>query len=158
MKIHFAALVLALLMPACADIDDEAPNAVLTSPFEPFPEAATVQLFIDTSGTSSLRDAIAAGPVATLTDAQRTELGASFTIITDHGVGEAAACFIPHHFFRYTGADGELIGDVSVCFSCGGNEVSPGPDLPNGSWIQEDITRIEALVASMDHPTEIEYQ
>ncbi|MEM6857826.1 MAG: hypothetical protein AAF559_08135 [Pseudomonadota bacterium] len=105
-----------------------------------------------------MRDAIAAGPVATLSDGQRAELGASFTIMSDRGVGEAASCFIPQHFFRYIDADGAHLGDVAVCFSCGGNEVSPSPNLPNGSWIQEDIERIEALVKTMGHPTEIEYQ
>lgn len=65
----------------------------------------------------------------------------------DRGPEYAAACFVPHHFFRYFDAAGKQVGEISVCFCCGGTASTPNiaASLPKGATYQELVFKYEAL-------------
>ncbi len=65
-----------------------------------------------------------------------------------------AACFIPHHFFRFYDGSGRQIGQLSVCFCCGGIRADPQLILPKGWGQGADLVAIAAIVrATGSSPT-----
>jgi hypothetical protein len=66
-----------------------------------------------------------------------------------------AACFIPHHFFRYYDAKGRKIGEVEICFCCTGGVASPSLTTRNDEHEIFDVERIKALVKKMKLPTDV---
>ena len=73
----------------------------------------------------------------------------------DYPSGSDAACFIPHHFFRYYDAKGRKIGEVEICFCCTGGVASPSLTTRNDEHEVFDVERIKALVKKMKLPTDV---
>ncbi|HEV7287833.1 hypothetical protein [Sphingomonas sp.] len=68
-----------------------------------------------------------------------------------------AACFIPHHYFRYYDASGKEVGDVAVCFCCDGVAASGSNVLKpsSGAILSADYRKVKALVAALGEPTDV---
>jgi hypothetical protein len=68
-----------------------------------------------------------------------------------------AACFVPHHFFRYYDESGKQVGEISVCFCCAGVEASEGAKISIGSdqILSADYSMIKALVLRLGEPTDV---
>ena len=69
-----------------------------------------------------------------------------------------AACFIPHHFFRYYDESGEVIGEFAVCFCCSGIEQSGASniDLSKNQMLGADFRKLEAFVRSLGERTDVQ--
>lgn len=73
---------------------------------------------------------------------------------------DAAACFVPHHFFRYYDAQGEQVGEIAVCFCCYGvfatrgldESVAAGADYAD---LEFDEPALRRLVQRMGLPVDI---
>ena len=68
-----------------------------------------------------------------------------------------AGCFIPHHFFRYYDAAGKQMGELAVCYCCGGVAVS-STDPPLGDdegWVF-DHAGIKQMLKDMNVPVDID--
>lgn len=128
----------------------------------PWPEATEVRLFVEdlsydererTGATMSNPKGVA------LTATQRATLDESVTLyrMTAKEYGDyAAACFIPHHFFRYYDTSGRRLGELSVCYCCDGIEFSPAFQqlCPEEEW-QFDFDGVEKMLKEMGVPTDV---
>lgn len=161
-------VVLALSMtPETADDDfvvSPPPKPTLGSaPFAPWPEAAEVRLFVEdlplsaqekTGRWTSRPDGIV------LTAAQRAIVDQSVHLyrMTKREADRRllAACFIPHHFFRYYDKAGRQIGELSVCYCCQGILMEPAlrPASIYEEW-QFDFPRVEKMLHEMGVRTDI---
>lgn len=154
-----AAVLLALALGGCGAPqpqpwpDDRTPAQALPQPSpdrRPFPGATSVRLFVNSRG---------ANPVPTggilLTPAQRREFEAALHDKQPPPPEDRdlAACFIPHHFFRYYDARGAQMGEVAVCFCCGGVALRPTDGADRTFTTGYD--RVERLVKSMGLPTDV---
>ena len=101
-----------------------------------------------------------------LTPEERAQFEAALTHVTivqrpppspDAEVAMAAACFIPHHFFRYFDRRGHQMGEVAVCFCCESAQAEPSLPFQTGpdSYLDSDIEKIRALVTTMGLPTDV---
>jgi len=65
-------------------------------------------------------------------------------------------CFIPHHFFRYYDKKGRQIGEMAVCYCCGGIEFSPAIKWlrPEEEW-QFEFEGVEQMLKEMGVPTDV---
>jgi hypothetical protein len=68
-----------------------------------------------------------------------------------------AACFIPHHFFRYYDERGKQIGEIKICFCCRGVSASEGAKISLGSdqILDADFYKLEALVHRLGESTDV---
>lgn len=76
-------------------------------------------------------------------------------------LGEARpACFIPHHFFRYYDNSGKQIGELAVCYCCGG--IAINSDFADPYWgqgvLQFDYGSVAKMLKEIEIPTNIECQ
>lgn len=86
----------------------------------PYPDAVEVRLFVSTpAGTEQVE-----ARKLSLPERQAFEQTLKLNNY-DRGPEYAAACFVPHHFFRYFDAAGKQVGEISVCFCCGGTASTP---------------------------------
>jgi hypothetical protein len=132
LKLVFAAVLSITLLSACDRrvVDDSEPQQVVADvAADPWPEAASVRLFVqkpfDSSGEISDIEMVREDGQL-LTPAERGELEKHIRVVSyNHGPETAAACFVPHHFLRYYDAAGELIGELAICFCCKGIQDEP---------------------------------
>jgi len=123
---------------------------------DPFPDAKQLRLFVEVEypkegGGSVLSNA--AGVV--LTQRQREEFEEALVI--EKAPEEMAACFIPHHFFRYYDDKGRKIGEVQVCFCCSGVSASGSKKLVagEGKILSANYWRIGRIVSELGEPTDV---
>ena len=140
---------------------DERPPVTRLDPVAVYPSATRVNLLI--------KNSLLNGPEAStkpegvdLTTAERLEfersIKKSVTVRQagkDYPGGSDAACFIPHHFFRYYDAKGGKIGEVEICFCCTGGVASPSLTTRNDEHDVFDVSRIKTLVKKMKLPTDV---
>ncbi len=136
-------------------------TASIAQPFKdrrvtnPFPGATEVRLFVEVGYTKDSKPILSKRNGVRLNAAQRKEFENSLKIIA--APEYEAACFIPHHFFRYYDARGKEIGDVAVCFCCVGVGAAGSKALepPEGAMLSADYGRVKALVAALGEPTDV---
>lgn len=121
----------------------------------PYPDAAEVRLYVSTpAGTEQVE-------VRKLSLPERQAFEQTLKLDNyDRGFEYAAACFVPHHFFRYFDAAGKQVGEISVCFCCGGTASTPNisAPLPKGATYQDlgvKYDALEVLLKSWDVESEI---
>lgn len=122
---------------------------------DPFPDATEVRLFVQTGYSDDYEPILSSPRGVILSDEQRQSFEDTLSIAA--APAEAYSCFVPHHFFRYFDADGDQVGEVSVCFCCVGVDAS-GSDalLHNQSEIIDaDFDELEHLVTSLGEPTDV---
>lgn len=153
----------ALLLGSCdspgAEVNrsTDTPAAVVEiarEPFQAFPTAASVRLFVSELGPE--------GPFLEragreLTREQLAAIEATFSVVTySGGPVDAVACYIPHHFLRYLDDDGRTVGEVAVCFCCKEARVEPD-NLQNRPNVVLDFDdgRLKAQIEALGLPTEI---
>lgn len=121
----------------------------------PFPAATEVRLFVVTGYDGDGWNIYGRPEGKILSAGQRSDLEASLMVVPMPD--EMAACFIPHHFFRYYDKSGKQIGEIEVCFCCLGLEISRPSKIEMGSrqMLSADYKRLEALVRSMGEPTDV---
>lgn len=156
--------------PADQTTSPPAPAAKVISrsePARPYPEAITVRLVVHDKGYTPSGLPIFSDPSGReLTLEERDQFEAALKHVTivqhpppspDGEVAMAAACFIPHHFFRYFDRRGRQIGEVAVCFCCEGAQTEPSLPFQTGpdSYLDSDIEKIRALVTTMGLPTDV---
>lgn len=126
-----------------------------------FPKGETVQLFYDVSdlphGRAEARwhgFPIRAGQRLNADQRRRLE---SAIVIRPIDPNEAfAACFVPHHFFRYFDSAGNETGSVAVCFCCGGAKPSSqDPSMSSEETYQADLGEISAIVTELGVSTDL---
>lgn len=105
-------------------------RVVRKTPVVVYPEAVTVKLFVSEQSAYSDNFKLDEAAAITLSSTQRAKVASAFSYIDvledishEHLV---AACFDPHHFFRYYDASGRMIGEIRVCFCCDGTQMEPG--------------------------------
>ena len=123
----------------------------------PFPTAREVRLFVE-SGYGTDKPIYSKPKGRLLTPAQRSEFESLIKVHTIASDEAFAACFIPHHFFRYFDKSGKLVGELQVCFCCAGvkrSEDSP-IRLAEGEMLSADFGRLNAFVASLGERTDVD--
>jgi hypothetical protein len=121
-----------------------------------FPDASEVRLFVE-NGQKPDGTPIYEEPMGRILNKdQRAAFEASLQI--DPIPDELAACFIPHHFFRYYDSRGKELGQIQVCFCCHGVEASKSSRIEMGpdQWLSADFTKLKQFVASLGLPTEVQ--
>lgn len=120
-----------------------------------FPTATSVRLFVESGepgGTMQYSK-----PAGTLLSPEQRKKLESSLIITK-APEEMAACFIPHHFFRYYNAEGKQIGEIIICFCCNGVETEGASNISptKGRMLSADYPRIKGLVRELGERTDIQ--
>lgn len=121
----------------------------------PFPAATSVRLFVEVGANDGVP--IFNNPAGhILTASQRANFEAALHMVK--APDEMAACFIPHHFFRYYDKQGKQIGEFEVCFCCDGIEVSGAPTLvaDPSQMLSADYAKVKDLVRDLGEPTDID--
>ena len=121
----------------------------------PFPGAKEVRLFVE-KGYGPNGTPILSRPEGRLLSA--SELADFEGALRIEKAPEAmAACFIPHHFFRYYDERGRQIGEINICFCCSGVEASKGAKISVGpdQILAADYKKLEALVLRLGEPTDV---
>lgn len=137
-----------LLLAACNQITANSTERVVS-----FPKDAVVQLFYGDDGT----EANLGTPGPRLSDKQIKKLEGNIYIRKIEADEEFAACFIPHHFFRYFDKKGKELGVISVCFCCYGASLDDFGASPvkTDEHLYMRHGRMEALVKELGVPTDI---
>lgn len=120
------------------------PVLIASAAVAPYPEAVEVRLFVSTPAGAEQVEARKLSVPERQAFEQTLKLD-SF----DRGPEYAAACFVPHHFFRYFDAAGKQVAEISVCFCCGGTASTPNisAPLPKGATYQVLDVKYDALEA-----------
>jgi hypothetical protein len=133
----------------------EAMREVGRTPLAPWPEAASVRLFIRAEG--GVNDAYLESDGRLLSPDERRRIDRSFSVIGFDREPEAvAACFVPHHWLRYYDVAGRMIGELAVCFCCAGVQETPAlrRDVP-GAYREITFGSLKAIIEGMGLPTAI---
>lgn len=140
-----------------------AKGAGVTTAVHPWPEAAEVRVFVEdipfdeferTGKNMSKPDGIV------LTKSQRAVLDNAVHLYRmtpkEYKNNAVIGCFIPHHFFRYYDRKGRQIGEMAVCYCCGGIEFSPAIKRlrPEEEW-QFDFEGVERMLQEIGVPTNV---
>ena len=141
----------------------EAKGGGATTAIHPWPEAAEVRVFVEdipfdesqrTGKNMSKPDGIA------LTKSQRATLDKAVHLYRmtpkEYANSAMVGCFIPHHFFRYYDRSGRQLGELAVCYCCGGIEFSPAIKQlrPEEEW-QFDFDGVEKMLKEIGVPTDV---
>lgn len=162
-----------LIVMGCAPVDrssqdGEPQRGVTTSePARPWPKATQVRLMVQDKGYGADGQPLFSNPAGrVLTPAERARFEGALARVTvvkrpsaDESAATAtAACFIPHHFFQYLDARGRQLGEVQVCFCCGGAQARPSRPIYRfpDSYLQADMPAIKGFVAGLGLPTDVE--
>lgn len=126
-----------------------------TSVSHPFPDAKEVRLFVEKDYGKGGNAIFARPEGRVLKKDEVSDFEAALRVAK--APEEMAACFIPHHFFRYFDGQGKEIGEIEVCFCCAGVRASKGANISIGSdeILAADYAKLEALVHRLGEPTEV---
>ena len=121
----------------------------------PFPGAEEVRLFVEKEYGPDGTPIFSKPGGRLLNSSELADFEGSLRI--ENAPESMAACFIPHHFFRYYDGRGEQIGEIEVCFCCAGVEASEGAKIALGSdqILSADFNKMEAIVRRLGEPTEV---
>ncbi len=144
-----------------AQPDSSNATASIAQPFkdrrvtDPFPQATQLRLFVEVGYTETGKPILSKAKGVQLNATQRKAFENSLKITA--APEYEAACFMPHHFFRYYDASGKEVGDVAVCFCCYGVGASGSKALepPDGAMLSADYQSVKALVAALGEPTDV---
>lgn len=142
---------------ASAETSHQAPVEGSRRTPEIFPTAIEVRLFVDTEEQdASDGRTVSRESGLKLSVAQRAEFESLFYV--DSAERAFAACYIPHHFFRYYDANGKQIGEIAVCFCCGQTQMEPasGMKLASNEYFDADFGKLEKFVQQLGKPTDIQ--
>ena len=139
-------------------VTEKVSAAVPNKPFSnPFPSASEVRLFVETGYDRD--EPIYSKPKGrVVTASQRAEFESLIAVHTITPDEEFAACFIPHHFFRYFDKAGRVVGEVEVCFCCAGVQQSEGSTvrLTKGEMLVADFGKLQSFIASLGERTDVQ--
>ncbi|MBA2936404.1 hypothetical protein HZF05_20165 [Sphingomonas sp. CGMCC 1.13654] len=124
-----------------------------------FPAATEARLFVDTGRTDAhFHPVLTPKDGHALTAGQRKILESALVWNDNYGKEDVAACFMPHHFFRYFDAQHRKVGEIAVCFCCGGVEVDKGDGtaIYPETRLNAHYDRLKALIHGMGERTDIE--
>ena len=130
-----------------------------TAPVAPYPEAASVRLFV--RGDFDSADEYVEAKGRLLSAAQRGALEGALRVVSyDRPPAAVAACFVPHHFIRYFDRQGRQIGEVAVCLCCHGARAAPdvagpAPEGVGDHHLDFDETAFRQIITEMGLPTDI---
>lgn len=133
--------------------------AVSDKPFRnPFPSASEVRLFVETDYDAKSEPIYSKPKGRVLTAGQRAEFESIIAVHTISPDEMFAACFIPHHFFRYFDRAGKLVGEIEVCFCCAGVQQSDGSNvrLTENQMLVADFGKLESYVGSLGERTDVQ--
>ena len=138
-------------------VEHSSPNVSEVRKIEdPVPNASEVRLFVEVDYDKNSGEPIfnkKNGVVLSATDRVRFEDTLRFVATPE----AMAACFIPHHFFRYFDNEGKQVGEVAVCFCCAGtassgsDKLKPRPD----EILDADLKALKNLVLRLGEPTQV---
>jgi hypothetical protein len=123
----------------------------------PFPSASELRLFVDTR--EGRRGPIYSKPAGlVLSSGQRAKFESLISVHTISDDDAFAMCFMPHHFFRYYDRAGRLVGEISVCFCCGGVEQTAGLSIPlrTNQMLIGDFAGLDSFVRSLGERTDVQ--
>ena len=122
---------------------------------KPFPDATEVRLFVEKDYENG-RPIYTKASGLVLTKEHRRKFESAMHVQV---APEAyAACFIPHHFFRYYNESDKLLGEFSVCFCCAGIRDAEGSGIKVGKdqELSFNYARLADLVRSLGEPTDVQ--
>lgn len=145
---------------------DKPTYVLLITAAHPYADAAQVRLALDNTEINRQTGQVVEHPetMRVLSPAERAtfESGLHRERLIGVPPPELAtpACFIPHHFFRYYSATGQQVGEIKVCFCCGGYEATPRLPYGNGRGDQRDefkvnLTQTKAFVRGLGLRTDM---
>lgn len=140
--------------------DYKEPKLLKTEKLSIWPEAATVRLFVedipfDKPGRPDHGMSNPAGVVLTKTQQSLVSNAVTRKTYTDYPA--VAACFIPHHFFRFYDARGRQLGELQVCYCCGGIRLNGSPHgLANKQVWGFDYDGVKEMMAKMGISSEVQ--
>jgi hypothetical protein len=165
---HSVLIALGLALAACHKPPASPPprhrGHVEISAVRPFPEAASVRLFVETGYDEKAHQSIYRDPKGRLLSPEQRRAYESLLQVQtpvnlswDDDFFLMTSCFIPHHFFRYFDRAGRQMGEIAVCFCCSGAEVTQGPQLPlkNGQRFEANYAKLKTLLQSWGAPTNV---
>lgn len=123
-----------------------------------YPNATTVRMYVPGSFDGKARKTPLEG--VTLSQDQVKRLRAA--ISRDPPPEAYAACFVPHHFFRFYDSRGSKVGELSVCLCCSGIQADPtllhdpNSELGFDYWAVADIIRELGYPINIDCDEDIE--
>lgn len=134
-----------------------------TTAIRPWPEAIEVRLFVEDLSYDE-RERIGAtmsNPKGVMLNRdQRATLDNSVTLYRmtheEYENSAYAACFIPHHFFRYYDSNGKQLGELAVCYCCGGIRLRPAlREIRRDEEWQFDYEAVKTMLEGMNIPTNV---
>jgi hypothetical protein len=129
------------------------PELLKTEKLRLWPEAASVRLFVedipfDEIGPNGNGMTNPAGTI--LTKAQQVLVTNAVRRETYSDYPAMAGCFVPHHFFRFYDARGRQLGELEVCYCCGGIQLNSSPhDLADRQLWGFDYDGVAKMMAEM---------
>lgn len=134
-----------------------------TTAIRPWPEATEVRLFVeDLSYDERQRTGVSmSNPKGVVLNAvQRVTLDKSVTLYRmtpeEYENAAYAACFIPHHFFRYYDSNGRQLGELAVCYCCRGIGLpTTFREIRDDEEWQFDFEAVKTMLEGMNIPTNI---
>ena len=132
---------------------------LLDKPFRnPFPNAGEVRLFVETDYDAKSEPIYSKPRGRILTASQRAEFESLIAVHTISPDEMFAACFIPHHFFRYFDETGRQVGEVQVCFCCAGVQQSNGSNvrLTEGQMLVADWGKLHSFITALGERTDVQ--
>ena len=123
-----------------------------------FQHASEVRLFVETGVDQKGKPLFSKARGLLLSAKQRVAFESLIKIHTIAPDELFAACFIPHHFFRYYDKAGKMIGGFEVCFCCSGVEQNGASNLrlSKNQMLSADFRKLEAFVRSLGERTDVQ--
>lgn len=144
---------------ADADVYVE-PKLLKTEKLRLWPEAASVRLFVedipyDEIGPNGNGMSNPAG--VKLTKTQQALVSNAMTRKTYTDERAIVGCFIPHHFFRFYDVGGKQIGELQVCYCCGGVALRPARyGLADKQYWGFDYDGVAKMMAEMGISSQVQ--
>ena len=159
LRLVIALLAVGLSSASC-DPAPVAENATEVAPSKPasnaFPDATEVRLFVETRLDADGDPVLSKPNGLKLNPTQRAQFESY--LVVEPIPESMTACFIPHHFFRYFDAKGRKVGEIEVCFCCGGVAVNGKAAIlvAKDEHISADYRKLEAFVRSLGESTQVQ--